>query len=537
MTSITDESRASNSPLVVGLGEAMIRLSASGRIPLPLARELDVAVAGSELNMLATARALGTSARWLTRLPANDFGEMMRRHAVTNGVEVVAHDEPGARAGLFFLEVGAPPRPSSVLYDRADSAASHMSASEFDWDDVLRDAVCAHVTGVTCALGEGPLSAAIAFLESARRLGVMTSFDMNYRSRLWPTADALVAFRRVLPLVDTLFVAPGDIALLAQSDHSAEGLAERVVVEYGTTTLVIRERHELSPYELGVTVKVFGDDDVVSEASGVVVDELGAGDAAAGAFLASTILGDKISLSVERCARAYARMLTIPGDTWSGSVHDQKARALVILDELEERLMRARLVAIVRLADNRNVVEIVDTLCNAGVEFLEITVERPEGFDSLERVLSEHAGRAVIGAGTVLSADAVRRVAALGAQFIVSPNTDAAVIKAAHGKGLLALPGAFSATEVATATAHGARFVKLFPANVGVEYLRALRGPFPRVKFVPTGGVSAENAQSWLDAGAVALAMGSSLVRKSGDMEGLFDRAQRAVRVTKSEQE
>jgi Entner-Doudoroff aldolase len=209
----------------------------------------------------------------------------------------------------------------------------------------------------------------------------------------------------------------------------------------------------------------------------------------------------------------------------------------VILDELEEKLMRARLVAIVRLADHRNVVEIVDTLCNAGVEFLEITVERPEGFDSLERVLSEHAGRAVIGAGTVLSADAVRRVAALGAQFIVSPNTDAAVIKAAHGKGLLALPGAFSATEVATATAHGARFVKLFPANVGVEYLRALRGPFPRVKFVPTGGVSAENAQSWLDAGAVALAMGSSLVRKSGDMEGLFDRAQRAVRVTKSEQE
>jgi 2-dehydro-3-deoxygluconokinase len=334
MTSITDESRASNAPLVVGLGEAMIRLSASGRIPLPLARELDVAVAGSELNMLATARALGTSARWLTRLPANDFGEMMRRHAVTNGVEVVAHDEPGARAGLFFLEVGAPPRPSSVLYDRADSAASHMSASEFDWDDVLRDAVCAHVTGVTCALGEGPLSAAIAFLESARRLGVMTSFDMNYRSRLWPTADALVAFRRVLPLVDTLFVAPGDIALLAQSDHSAEGLAERVVVEYGTTTLVIRERHELSPYELGVTVKVFGDDDVVSEASGVVVDELGAGDAAAGAFLASTILGDKISLSVERCARAYARMLTIPGDTWSGSVHDlsegyQSTRKLV----------------------------------------------------------------------------------------------------------------------------------------------------------------------------------------------------------------
>lgn len=191
--------------------------------------------------------------------------------------------------------------------------------------------------------------------------------------------------------------------------------------------------------------------------------------------------------------------------------------------------------AIVRLADHRNVVKIVDTLCDAGVEFLEITVERPEGFESLGRVLIEHADRAVIGAGTVLRTDDVRRVADIGAQFIVSPNTDAAVINAAHVNGLLALPGAFSATEVATANALGSRFVKLFPANVGVEYLKALRGPFPRVKFVPTGGVSPENAQSWLDAGAVAVAMGSSLVPMSGDMDGLFDRAQRAVRATKSE--
>ena len=322
MANITNESRAKDAPLVVGLGEAMIRLSASGRVPLARAVGFDVNVAGSELNMLVAARALGASARWLTRLPANDLGDMMRRHAIANGVEVVAREEPNARAGLFFLEAGAPPRSSRVLYDRADSAASHMTADEFEWDDVLGDAVCAHVTGITCAIGEGPWAAAIALLENARRLGVRTSFDMNYRSQLWSSNDALVAFRRVLPLVDTLFAAPRDMALLARSDEPTEVLAKRVVAEYGTTTLVIRERHELSPHELGVTVRVFGDDDAVSEASGVVVDELGAGDAGAGAFLASTLLGDKLTLSVERCARAYARMLTLPGDTWSGSVHD-----------------------------------------------------------------------------------------------------------------------------------------------------------------------------------------------------------------------
>jgi 2-dehydro-3-deoxyphosphogluconate aldolase / (4S)-4-hydroxy-2-oxoglutarate aldolase len=205
---------------------------------------------------------------------------------------------------------------------------------------------------------------------------------------------------------------------------------------------------------------------------------------------------------------------------------------MTTLDELQEHLLRTRLVAIVRLENHHNVVEIVDALCNAGVEFLELTVERAEGFASLERVIKSHGDRAIIGAGTVLAADDVRRVAAFGAQFIVSPNTDPSVITAAHELGLLALPGAFSATEIATATSLGARFVKLFPASVGVGYLRALRGPFPRVRFVPTGGVIAENALDWFDAGAVAVAMGSNLVPMSGEMDGVFDRARRAVEVT-----
>jgi 2-dehydro-3-deoxyphosphogluconate aldolase / (4S)-4-hydroxy-2-oxoglutarate aldolase len=185
------------------------------------------------------------------------------------------------------------------------------------------------------------------------------------------------------------------------------------------------------------------------------------------------------------------------------------------------------------LEDHRNVVEIVDALCNAGVQFLELTVERAEGFSSLERVLSSHGDRAIIGAGTVLTVDDVRRVASFGAQFIVSPNTDPSVITAAHELGLLALPGSFSATEVATAASLGARFVKLFPASVGVGYLRALRGPFPRVRFVPTGGVSADNAGEWFDAGAAAVAMGSNLVPLSGEVEGVYERAQRAVLATK----
>lgn len=204
------------------------------------------------------------------------------------------------------------------------------------------------------------------------------------------------------------------------------------------------------------------------------------------------------------------------------------------LDELEGALGRARLVAIVRLSDHTNVLAIVETLCDAGVQFLEITVERPEGYDSLARCVEKFSNRATIGAGTVLSVDSVRRVRDLGAQFVVSPNTNPDVIAECHEENLLAIPGALTATEVASATAAGARFVKLFPASVGVPYLQALRGPFPNAKFVPTGGVNNENAASWLDAGASAVAMGSSLVPLSGELDGLVARAQQAVTITVS---
>ncbi|HEY5091977.1 MAG TPA: bifunctional 4-hydroxy-2-oxoglutarate aldolase/2-dehydro-3-deoxy-phosphogluconate aldolase [Acidimicrobiales bacterium] len=203
------------------------------------------------------------------------------------------------------------------------------------------------------------------------------------------------------------------------------------------------------------------------------------------------------------------------------------------LDLMERGLEQARLVAIVRLKDHTNAVEIATILCDAGVQFLEFTIERPEGFRSLERAVAAVGHRATLGAGTVLSTSDVARVAEIGARFIVSPNTDPAVIDATRERGLLSLPGALTPSEVVVATSAGARFIKLFPGGIGgVEYLGALRGPFPNVKFVPTGGVTSENAASWLDAGAVAVAMGSNLVHSSGELDGLLERARQSVVAT-----
>jgi sugar/nucleoside kinase (ribokinase family) len=110
--------------------------------------------------------------------------------------------------------------------------------------------------------------------------------------------------------------------MLFERDDDVEILAGEVVDKFGISTLVIRERQEISVQELGVSVRVFGEHDSAAVAHGSVVDEVGAGDAAAGAFLASMLQGASHSVSAQRCARAHARMLTIPGDSWSGTVHD-----------------------------------------------------------------------------------------------------------------------------------------------------------------------------------------------------------------------
>jgi 2-dehydro-3-deoxyphosphogluconate aldolase/(4S)-4-hydroxy-2-oxoglutarate aldolase len=126
-------------------------------------------------------------------------------------------------------------------------------------------------------------------------------------------------------------------------------------------------------------------------------------------------------------------------------------------------------------------------------------------------------------------------VADAGGSFIVTPNVDPRVLTAARERQLVTLPGAFTPSEVALADECGADFVKLFPAATGgVGHLAALRGPFPNVRFVPTGGVSEANAADWFAAGAVAVAMGSNIVTADASLEGLFERAQRAVRACES---
>lgn len=191
-----------------------------------------------------------------------------------------------------------------------------------------------------------------------------------------------------------------------------------------------------------------------------------------------------------------------------------------------------RLIGIIRFHQGGDVSGAVDALARGGIELLEITIDTPGALEAVERAAAD--GRTV-GVGTVVSAEQVDRCAEAGARFVVSPGFSAEVVERALERGLEPIPGTLTATEIMTATAAGARVVKLFPATpAGTRYLRALRGPFPNVAFVPTGGIGLDEISDYLGAGAAAVALGGELVgraapRTDADLDAIAERAARAA--------
>jgi 2-dehydro-3-deoxyphosphogluconate aldolase/(4S)-4-hydroxy-2-oxoglutarate aldolase len=187
-------------------------------------------------------------------------------------------------------------------------------------------------------------------------------------------------------------------------------------------------------------------------------------------------------------------------------------------------LARCRVVGLLRGAAVDEALALSHLLWDAGGRLVEIPLQRPQDVDCLRAVAAAGRDRgAPVGAGTVLAAGQVRLAAEAGAQFAVSPGTDDDVIAAALDAGLAVLPGVSTATEIQRCLGHGLHHVKAFPASVlGPEWFAAMRGPFPDVAFVATGGVTAANAASFLAAGAAGVAIGSALADLLAG-EGLTD--------------
>ncbi len=192
----------------------MLRLSVPTGRRLDDTRSLDLEVAGAESNVSVALARLGWRTGWVSRLPDHALGHAILRALRADGVDTSAVKcVPDERLGTYFIEYATAPRTTQVIYDRADSAASHITTADVDWDYLL-DTQILHLTGITAALSENCYDLIAEAIRRAHAAGVMVSLDVNYRAKLWDAATAGQKLRPLIAAADILFCKAADATAL-----------------------------------------------------------------------------------------------------------------------------------------------------------------------------------------------------------------------------------------------------------------------------------------------------------------------------------
>jgi 2-dehydro-3-deoxyphosphogluconate aldolase / (4S)-4-hydroxy-2-oxoglutarate aldolase len=199
-----------------------------------------------------------------------------------------------------------------------------------------------------------------------------------------------------------------------------------------------------------------------------------------------------------------------------------------------KRIADLGLLAVLRAPDPAGARRAVDALVEAGVLGIEITYSTPDAASVIAAVKQSYGDEVLVGAGTLVTHAQVAEAAEAGASYLVSPGLDDEVVASMRATGLPAMAGVLTPTEVMRGVRLSVDVMKLFPGSLGgPSYLRSLRGPFPDVPFMPTGGVSADNVGDWLAAGAIAVGAGSELASagdiSSGDFAAIREKGRRFV--------
>jgi 2-dehydro-3-deoxyphosphogluconate aldolase/(4S)-4-hydroxy-2-oxoglutarate aldolase len=202
------------------------------------------------------------------------------------------------------------------------------------------------------------------------------------------------------------------------------------------------------------------------------------------------------------------------------------------IEQVIERISEVGIIPVVRAANAVDATRAVEAIEAGGIPIVEITMTVPDAVSLIRQLAKSHGHKVLVGAGTVLNAEQANACLDAGAQFLVSPGLSIAVLETAKQRSKLAIAGALTPTEIMGASAQGAKLIKIFPCGSlgGAKYLKALRGPFPDLSFIPTGGVNVANAAEFLAAGAFALGVGSELIDSAALREGKLERIVSAAR-------
>jgi 2-dehydro-3-deoxygluconokinase len=302
---------------VITFGEAMVRLSPPSFQRLEQAVSLDVRVGGAELNVAVGLSRLGRSAAWVSRLTSNALGRLIANRAREAGVSTeFIHWTESDRVGLYFVEFGAAPRASSVLYDRKHAAIAGVKPGMFAWSNIFAGAKWFHVTGITPALSASAAETTREALQAARAAGLQISIDLNYRAKLWSQTEAHRWMHEFMQLCDVLITTEEDTEkVLRITGKNYEEVAQRLAEAYPLKVVAITLRENPLVWKNTWTAIAWGQGQLFRTRSYEVeiVDRLGAGDAFAAGLIHGLLDGD-VQKGLDFGVAISALKHSIPGD-------------------------------------------------------------------------------------------------------------------------------------------------------------------------------------------------------------------------------
>jgi len=302
---------------VLTLGESMVRLALPEHGRFAAGTPLSIGIGGAESNVAIAVTRLGVASTWMSRLGDDDFGSVIVRELLGQGVRVIAARDPVAPTGLLVKE-HRQGRPSRVRYYRAGSAASQLSPTDLD-EEAIQDAGVMHVTGITPALGPSPTESIHRAIDVARAAGTLVSFDLNYRASLWSPEHARPVLAAILSKVDIVFAGLEEANLVVSGK-----VAEPAAGPWEGGRELAAQLSDLGPDHVVIKLGEFG---ALARQAGAytetpafpvtVVDPVGAGDAFVGGYLGSLVTGQHTRGCLEMGARLGALVCGVPGD-WEG---------------------------------------------------------------------------------------------------------------------------------------------------------------------------------------------------------------------------
>jgi 2-dehydro-3-deoxygluconokinase len=291
---------------LLAFGETMLRLTPPGDERIEAADSLDVHVGGAESNVAVAASRLGVDAAWTSKLPDSPPAHRIVRALREQGVEPLVAAGEG-RVGTYYLETGATPRGTDVVYDRTGAAVRTTTLGDLPVDAV-REASAFYTSGITPALSETLAETVAEAFEVAGDAGTEVVFDVNYRSKLWSPEAARDTLRELFPAVDTLVVAARDAETVLDRDGDPTMVAAALAAEYDCGTVVVTR---------GSAGAVAVEDGEVHEQPAFEAASpypVGTGDAFVGGYLARSLRGAGLADALEYAAATAALKRTIPGD-------------------------------------------------------------------------------------------------------------------------------------------------------------------------------------------------------------------------------